>query len=285
MVTRPNRPSSRAAWIALGVAVCLAAAVPAQAGLIAYWGFNDALDPVTALDTSGRGNHGILMGPAAYTADAGGVSGLAGDYAMDFGTVNNGARVVLYTAASGAFDSLTANNTATIALWVLGHGSQPQGDTLFGFYNSTNARMLQAHIPWSDRNIYWDTGGCCSVGVHRIFKNEPDETKWKGQWNHYVFVKDGNQSRIYQNGELWHSGSTSASIGQIVHGTIGSRNDGGESYAGMMDDFAVWDTALPENWIQGLASGQTPLQVPEPATLTLLGLGAMGLAARRRKRR
>jgi hypothetical protein len=238
-------------WTGAAIVVCLLlGGATARAELTGYWPFNDPSDPTAAPDASGKGNDGTVMGPAAYTPDGGGFTGAAGDYAMDFGTAGNSARVQL---PGNTWGSITANNQATVSLWVYGDASQPQDDVCFGFYQG-GTRKLQSHIPWGS-NIYWDTGGCCTVGVHRIYKQESDSTKWEGQWNHYVFVKEGTtgqSSRIYQNGALWHSGTTTASIGTIDSAAIGSRADGGEGYAGIIDDFGIWDHALSDGEAAGL---------------------------------
>ncbi len=49
------------------------------------------------------------------------------------------------------------------------------------------------------------------------------------------------------------------------------------SYNGLMDDFGVWDTALSESEIRGLAA-------PEPSSTVLLALGSLGLLGARRRR-
>ena len=226
----------------------------AGADLLGYWTFDDAAGSATALDYSGNANHGAITG-ATYTADAGGATGSAGDRAMDFGTNANVYNVQIGNAATGAFDSVTTNNAATISLWVNGALSNPHQNTNFGFYDNSNARQLQAHLPWSNSTIYWDVAGGVSGGVHRIQKTESDPTKWEGGWNHYVFTKSGTSSKIYQNGALWHSGTTSASIGSITKAFIGTGVAGGNPYAGQIDDFAIWDEELSSGDINAIFTG------------------------------
>ena len=236
--------------------VCLLAALifpaGARADLLGFWNFDDPGqgDYVAsqAHDRSGSGNDGVLTGPAAYTASAGGRSGLAGDYAMDFGAAGNSAYVSLPTAASDAFNSVVVNNAASISLWTYG-GTQlgSANCTAFGFYNSGNGRELQSHLPWGGGTIYWDVGGGATGGVNRINKNESDSSTYKGQWNHYVFTKNGtgaNSSKIYQNGSLWLQGQTTASLHAITSAFIGSEIGGNNAHAGLVDNFAIWDREL-----------------------------------------
>jgi hypothetical protein len=223
----------------------------ARADLLGYWTFDDDASANVATDYSGNALHGMTVGGPTYAA------GQVGR-AMDFGTAHNGQYVRLMQNGmhDGALDALAATNEATVSLWIYGEPtSQPTNDTTFEFADGS-ARQLLAHTPYTDQRIYWDVGGGHTDGVHRIHKLETDSTKWEGQWNHYAFVKDGGQSRIYQNGQLWHSGATTASLGQSVRGRIGAPVTlSGRSYGGMIDDFAIYDEALPDADIAALADG------------------------------
>ena len=57
--------------------------------LLAYFDFDDDSNPTVALDVSGNAPDAVLNGPAAFTADAGGVTGTSGDRALDLGTIGN----------------------------------------------------------------------------------------------------------------------------------------------------------------------------------------------------
>lgn len=236
------------------VAVLIALTInsgPARADLLGYWSFDDDSSPTVVTDYSGKAVHGTAVGGPSYAP--GHV-----DQAMDFGTNANGQYVQVLDAAlhDGALDSVTAKNQATVSLWVYGDpATQPAVDTVFEFGTSANREML-AHLPYSDGTIYWDVGGGYTTNVHRISRNEPDASKWEGQWNHYAFVKDGDHSQIYQNGQLWHSGTTTAPIGEIVLGRIAERtSSSANSYGGRIDEFAVYDEALSETQIAALFDG------------------------------
>ena len=71
---------------------------------------------------------------------------------------------------------------------------------------------MQAHVPWSNGHVYWDTAGCCNGGTQRI---EANAVEWAplDEWNHYVFIKSDDQKEIWINGELFHEG-----VGQAVAG-------------------------------------------------------------------
>ena len=240
---------------------------------LAYWSFDDVSNPGQALDSSGFANHGVITSHFAlagrgasskpvYSPDGGGHTGRPGDRALDFGARGDGALVQVPSAALGAFDSATENDAITISAWLFGSSDQPADDVVF--WGSSEAdgigiRSLNAHVPWSDATIYWDTSGCCD-GTQRIFKAESDSTEWRGRWNHYVFVKDGDLKQIWQNGSLFHHGTNTADL-TLIRGFFigGSLNNGEWSYGGLIDDFAVWDRALTASQIQSLAGGASPL--------------------------
>lgn len=251
------------ALVASGFVV--AGASDARADLLGYYQFDDG----TADDASGKGNDATLQGGAVINA-AGGVSGLAGDGTLNLGAAGNSANAAITNAATGAFDSLTANNAGTISLWVFGSG-QPVNDTAFGLYDAGNNRQFQAHVPWGDGTIYFDVGGGATTGTHRISKAEGNAANYEGQWNHYIFVKDGGQSRIYQNGSLWHSGATTAAIGSITQAFIGSEHSLTHSYGGQIDEFSVFDRALTGQEIQRLTSGAEADTIEGFRNVALLG--------------
>jgi hypothetical protein len=242
---------------------------------IFFYDFDDASDPARARDSSGEGRDGTITSHLAYTgsggssrpnytADGAGHTGKAWDRALDFGLRGDGAMVAVPAAAAGAFDEATAADAITISFWAFGSADQPAQDSIFWGSSSadgTGIRSLNAHIPWSDGVIYWDTSGCCDETM-RVSKPEPDSTKWKGRWNHYVLVKDGDAKRIFIDGELFLEGENRADLTPIRSFTIGCAPRSGEmSYGGMVDDFAVWDRALSAGQVGALWRGASPLAI------------------------
>ncbi|MDB4408539.1 lamin tail domain-containing protein [Akkermansiaceae bacterium] len=223
---------------------------------LGYWDFDDASNPAIALDTSGNAQDGAVS-VATFTADGGGKSGQVSDRAMDFGLRANNANVKI----SGDFDTTATNDAVTISLWTFGGDQLPAQNIAFAATENANSGPVNAksHLPWSTSTIFWDTAGCCDPSETRISKVEPDESKFKGQWNHYVFVKDGSRKEIWQNGELFHSGTNTAPMTAIRGLWIGSTTNGANSFPGLIDDFAIWGEALTPLEISGIAAGRSPL--------------------------
>lgn len=231
--------------------------------LLGYWNFDDNKNPSVALDASGLAHHGVLVGPAKFTDPGGGRSGLPGDRALDLGTGGNGSSVRVDSAATGAFDLLQKLDRVTVSLWAFGGPELPVANCVFWFDTgaaSGDTRNIMAHLPWSDGVIYFDTAGCCA-GDTRIYRQETDTTKWRGQWNHYVFLKDGPRKEIWQNGVLWLEGAGAIPLKGIKSLWLGSASGAGISYPGKLDEIAVWAGALSPSDIQALTAGLSPLSV------------------------
>ena len=226
-----------------------------------YWGFDYSPNSATAIDNSGHSNHATVIG-AAVTPLGGGRSGTSGDRAMDFRPAGTGKTLQVLSAGTGAFDSAVAADELTVAFWSFGDAAVlPNQNAVFHFSefaDGSGARTAFVHLPWTDGNIYFDTGGCCGPTETRIYKHEPVAANYLGRWNHYVFLKDGSRKEIWQNGVLWHSGTNTSPLTQLRGMWLGSANGGGLSYPGLLDDFAVWGEALGADEITALAAGISP---------------------------
>ncbi|MEJ6568430.1 MAG: lamin tail domain-containing protein, partial [Akkermansiaceae bacterium] len=229
-------------------------------GPLGFWDFNDATSPTSAPDASGNGHSGTIT-TATFTADQGGRSGQVGDRAMDFGTIGNGATIKINDAANGFLDDAFDNDALTISLWTFGGAQLPAKTIAFSASAlETGATIVaKSHLPWSNGGIFWDTAGCCNASETRIFKIESDEVNYKGQWNHYLFLKDGSRKEIWQNGVLFESGDNTFELSPIRGLWIGSAPNGVTSYGGLIDDFAIWGTALTPQEITAIAAGSSPI--------------------------
>jgi hypothetical protein len=102
----------------------------------------------------------------------------------------------------------------------------------------------------------------------------PDTTRWKGRWNHYAFVKQGDSKRIFWNGTLLAEGKNTENLNAIRSFFLGSGAGGSGTYHGRIDDVAIWDEALNAALIQALASGTSPLEIRRFGALISTDLGA-----------
>jgi hypothetical protein len=234
---------------------------PDPLALLAYWEFNDVDDSTLALDST-IGLAGNILGGAGYTADAGGRSGNAGDYAMDFGATSDGQRVqvpdVSFLNEPAIFDEVT------ISFWQRNVNIAPTSSFWFISPSSpSEVRGLQAHVPWSNSIIYFDYGGATPPGS-RVSSSAPVDFDYT-QWHHYTFVKRGDTAQIWIDGTLLIEQAGADPLAtDFTQLLLGSNTTGGNSLQGVMDDFAVFSRALTEEQIALLAGGASALDLITP---------------------
>jgi hypothetical protein len=236
------------------VAALLAAGVSgggrlALADLLGYWDFNATNTPAPSLtlDQSGKNNHGTIQGGAVYTADKGGYTGKAGDRGLTLDGTNDS--VFLQSATFGAFDSIPAKNQLTVSYWMYGSDDQPLNQSTFW---AEPDRSFQAHAPWGDGNVYFDTGGCICDAKDRL-SGESDPATLSGAWSHWVFVKNGSEKYVYVDGvELLSSTEATAPMNGPLTGLWLGSGNGGNFSKGDYDDFAIWDEALTPTQVETL---------------------------------
>ena len=205
--------------------------------LLAYWPFDgDLVDKVAGLEGEAQGTvedtDGVLSG------------------AVDLGSDQNWIKV---DAEDGWLAPASDEDAMSISLWqklnVVRNSS-----TFWVRAESapSNARNFQAHIPWGNNNIYFDTAGCCGGGDTRIVKLAEIDFL---EWHHFVFVKDGENKSIYIDGELFHEGVNTAPLfDDWTYLAIGSSGTG-DFAAAIVDEFGVWGRAITADEVASIYNG------------------------------
>ena len=244
--------------------------VTAPSGELIWYKFDHTGGNNKAIDSSGNGYDGTVTGYTGNWTTEGYIDG-----ALNF----NGSS----TQVSVPLAALTSITTqVTIALWQYGNPViQPKNDNLFeatrAYSNTPGIRVLNAHLPWGDdERVIWCAGNPNDVydanvwrDCERIEKVAVEE-EYEGRWNHWTFIKDcdanggAGELKVYLNGFLWHSGydvnvPLTGTIDKVF--LIGNGFDG--YYAGVVDDFRIYNYALTQEEISYLATvgtGYYPLQ-------------------------
>jgi hypothetical protein len=215
--------------------------------------------------------HGYgISGTGQYTPAGQGHTGHATDSAMDLGTSGGTLLTVNDPAFFSALNAATANDTLSVSLWA--KLSSVSAASAFFFYSPSSSgteRGFQAHLPWSDDTIYFDTAGCCDGGMQRISKNinqlpawiaVGDDTWWNS-WHHFVFLKNGSDKQVWIDGVLFlegqNTGPLPTDINLLAVGSSIPLGVGG-SLKGQIDDFAIYGTGLSSSQVQQLATGTSP---------------------------
>ncbi len=158
------------------------------------------------------------------------------DYALDF---EGWDIITIPPQATSTIDS-----AITISFWQYGNPNiQPTNSSIFEAVDSLGRRVLNAHLPWGNGKVYWDAG---FDGSDRIV-GQATTSEYLGQWNFWTFIKDVKTGymQILLNGNLWFIGSGKHKLmNNIAEFRIGGALTYDGYYAGMIDDFRVWDTAL-----------------------------------------
>ena len=239
---------------------------------LGIWDFNSTAVPTQSTDVM-TGTPMIFQGAAAFSADAAGRSGSAGDRALYLGTTGGNYAQVNDSNFMGLVNqSNLASDQLTVVFWQKWSTAIASSSTVW--FNSPNSsggnRGFQAHVPYSDNVVYFDTSGCCDNPAQRINANIATlfpSFNWQA-WHHIAIVKNGGVKQVWVNGQLLVSQASGASalLGDWTEMQVGKQFvSATETVRGWIDDFAVFGTALNSTQINALHGGAGPASLVVPA--------------------
>jgi hypothetical protein len=216
----------------------------ADAELVGWWKLDDGSGTV-AVDSSGYGRDGTITNATWDTGKYGAALAFDGTAYVEF--------------PADAWSSIEMQ--ATFTFWAYGDpAAQPQANFIFGAFQdpaNNGSRVMSAHVPWSNSNVYFDSGGTTAGAYDRI-QNAATPEEFAGSWQHWALVKnaDTGDQMIYLNGVLWHSGTgMTMPMTGVTKFTIGAKPSIENFYLGMMDDIRLFDHALTEDEIMAVVEG------------------------------
>lgn len=227
---------------------------PGEMKLLALWGFNDSSDPTSAID-SVRSRRGVT-GNAVYTPDMGGRTGLPGD--LGICTASGG------VTTSAAFVNLAAaEDKVTVSFWQKLDAIRSSSSFWITSPSSSDVqRGMQAHVPWGEGTLFFDTSGCCSGPGQRLAGPHPSINVQ--MWHHWTFIKDGTSKRVYRDGREVLAGTDAVPLPLDFQTLIMGSSADNKPINGCIDDFAVFAGALTTEQIARLSCGESPTTVLSP---------------------
>jgi hypothetical protein len=218
-------------------------------------------------------NIGVLKGAASFTPDRGGKSGSAGDFGIDFGRASAGQSVHIVDATF--LNQAATNDEMAVVSWQKLH-LVASASLFWGYSPSAGGgnRGFAAFAPWGDNVLYFDTAGCCDATTQRInanidtFPDYPGVSTWWTNWHHLVFQKKLSTKEIWIDGKLFLTGDSSDPLPtDFTEAWLGFDQPDNARLRGVIDDFAVFATALTEASITNLVAGRLPTALPASTKL------------------
>jgi hypothetical protein len=168
-----------------------------------------------------------------------------------------------------------SNDVMTVSAWIKRYDFDANSSAFWiesPSVLSPAALGFQASIPQSDETVVFDVGGNVtddseiSAGI-ASFPGYTDSSFWTN-WHHFVFVKNVADKQIWIDGQMFLEGTSSTTpiptdFSRIWLGA-GGGGQGGTilNMHGLIDDFAIFGTALTQANIQQLFSGTAPSALP-----------------------
>ncbi|MHC4620738.1 MAG: LamG domain-containing protein, partial [Planctomycetota bacterium] len=221
--------------------------------LIIWYTFDENEPNTIAHDSSGYENHGPIVGAPDpdWEPNGGQLDGCLGFRDA------NGYRLTVPSEALNPIDK-----GITVAVWVNGDIDQDDDDDMAVFDGGDiegGDYKLTAIVPRGkpDRDVYWRAGNDSNDALEW----DVDTWFWKNEWHHLGFVKDENAGtmKIYFDGQMMDSKTgTINSLANVRNKlfSIGAYNYRNEGYHGKLDDFRIYDYALPDSKIGELVRGE-----------------------------
>jgi hypothetical protein len=286
MKTSRNICPSGAAWLALarlcplptvvtarnsvlaGAMLALAAAIPAQASLIAQYNFNG-----NTLDSSGNGYNGVNNGATFVDSN----------YLSFNGTSNYVSLPSNVSAGLSVFSiSLLVKTTQSVAV-----SPDWQNPTIFGFATGgPGSGDLQIISKSGHAGFY--------TGLDTEYSYTSGPAINNGNWHNIIMTNTGSLLSLFVDGSFVHSKSVGGALATtpfyVGAGNANFYNPSAFSFAAAsIDDVRIWNNVLTNSEIKQVAAAAPSTStsaVPEASiSLGLLALGAGGLLTRRRLKR
>ena len=208
---------------------------------VAYWPLDEITGSVIE-DASGNEHHGNLI--SGSWLPEGQRNG-----ALEFDGTSDSASLPL-----SAFNEV--ENEMTLSIWVNGDIGQSSADSVFTMLDGGDNYIQHIRMGFEINGVYrnyWTS--CVPLGCNTLFKDF-NENEVKGEWNHYVFVKNADTGvmKIYLNGALETQLLNFLPIGDAAFVYLGRGKGTDNNYSGMIDNIRLYNTEMTSESVTALYS-------------------------------
>jgi len=228
--------------------------IPTNRNNLVYFPMNDAVGSTSVADTM-YGNSATVSGTVTF-----GATGKAGTAA----TFGGSGHLSLHPSLYSTWNNLTAGS---ISCWVYPtNNSSLTGSVLFVKQHNGVATYSQLSIG-QYANTTGTAGRVYFSMAHTLFNANCGSTTILSlnTWYHIVVTFDGTNVKFYINGALDNTYAATWALPDNTaptNITIGTNTDGTTryySYTGTIDEFSLWNTALPLATVQSMYNGGNPV--------------------------
>ena len=264
LARRGDRNACRATRLGAWVVFWCLGASSATADLLVYYSFDDgSVSGNVVFDDSLNGHSGIL------TAASGGAGGKFGQ-AVDFSGTRGTSELKAMFSGEPAFGS-----SFSVSFWVLADDTR-------------SSYLLHRGTQYNDQNSI--VSNFTGPGVHLfgagtgVWDASAMSLDSVGRWTNVIYSYDGSTLRGYVDGSQMVNvaiGVSWASTGDLYLGSSNNSMGYGDNYAGLMDDFAIWDDAISSLTVAQLQVSPISalIAVPEIDPAAIAGVVALLVSA------
>ena len=155
-------------------------------GLLGYWRLGEQ-SGTTAVDATGS-NNGTYVGGSTL----GQPGALASDSDTSASFDGSTGRVSLPNSVT-----LPVNSPVTVEFWAYVSSADVGNRSAFTIGNLDAPNRVQAHVPWSDGNLYWDYGTYSAGRVSTSYAS------YLNKWTYVTLVSDGSGRAFPRHLSRW----------------------------------------------------------------------------------
>ncbi|MFW0862568.1 MAG: DUF2341 domain-containing protein [Candidatus Komeilibacteria bacterium] len=211
---------------------------------VGWWRLDEGVDNLCsdgkdACDNTEEGNNGTISGDPTWITDT---SSCKQGWCMDFD--GTGDKLTITDPSSGILDF--GSEDFSVATWVYYDGYINNGSG----WNAFLSKAVLTGPPTSFYGLYTQATNKAYFVVNDDGYNVASTSTINSAWHHVTGVREGNTIKIYIDGVLEGTSSTSGSVSSTSALTIGDDGGGNRYLNGKLDDIRIYNYALTDKQVK-----------------------------------